>query len=352
MKNGASWANYPVANAWMMQHVWDHFDYTQNVSWYRQTGYPILKGTAQFWLSQLVEDKYSKDGTLVVNPCNSPEHGPTVSHPFPRSKQARALTAQTFGCTHYQQLIWEVFDHVLRGWDASGDTDTDFKSSITSALAKLDKGVHVGSWGQIQEWKVDWDTKNDTHRHLSELYGWYPGYALSSGQGDNKTVTKAVATTLYSRGSGIEDQNTGWAKIWRSACWALLNNTAEAYASLTLAVQNNFAPNGFDMYSGSPPFQIDANYGVLGAVTSMLVRDLDRASADASRVQQVVLGPAIPAAWGGGKVKGLRLRGGGVVRFEWDKKGIVTSCRADLSKRAKGLPKVVFSVRGGRSIKC
>lgn len=82
MKNGAEWANYPVANAWMAQHVWDHFDYTQNVSWYRQTGYPILKGAAQFWLSQLVEDRHSQDGTLVVNPCNSPEHGPTVSKAF------------------------------------------------------------------------------------------------------------------------------------------------------------------------------------------------------------------------------------------------------------------------------
>ena len=78
MKNVAQWADYPATNAWLSHHVWDHFDYSQDVSWYRQTGYPILKGTAQFWLSQLVQDEYFKDGTLVVNPCNSPEHGPTV----------------------------------------------------------------------------------------------------------------------------------------------------------------------------------------------------------------------------------------------------------------------------------
>lgn len=211
--------------------------------------------------------------------------------------------------------------------------------------------MHVGSWGQIQEWKLDWDTQNDTHRHLSELYGWYPGYALSSVHRHNRTVTKAVETTLYSRGSGIQDQNTGWGKIWRSACWALLNNTEEAYAMLTMAVQNNFVENGFDMYSGSPPFQIDANYGIVGAVMSMLVRDLDRASTD-SRVQEVVLGPAISAAWGGGNVKGLRLRGGGTVQFQWDKKGVVTLCRAKLSSRAKGAPKLAFSVRGEKTIAC
>lgn len=82
MKNDAGWANYPAVNAWMAQHVWDHFDHTQDVSWYRRTGYPILKGAAQFWLSQLVKDEYSNDGTWVVNPCNSPEHGPTVCVPY------------------------------------------------------------------------------------------------------------------------------------------------------------------------------------------------------------------------------------------------------------------------------
>ncbi|KAH8426857.1 glycoside hydrolase family 95 protein [Aspergillus melleus] len=335
MKNGAEWANYPVVNAWMAQHVWDHFDYTQNVTWYRQTGYPILKGTAHFWLSQLVEDEYSQDGTLVVNPCNSPEHGPT-----------------TFGCTHYQQLIWEVFDHILQGWSASDDTNGTFKAAISAAHTKLDPGIHIGSWGQIQEWKLDIDTPNDTHRHLSELYGWYPGYLLSSVHGSNRTISSAVAKTLTSRGDGTHDQNTGWGKVWRSACWAVLRDAEKAYELLTLAVRDNIAPNGLSMYGGSPPFQIDANYGILGAVVAMLIRDLDGRRAGAARVQEVVLGPAIPAAWGGGSVKGLRLRGGGRVGFSWDEKGVVTSCRADLKGSGKGVPELVFSVRGGKSIAC
>ncbi|KAF7171884.1 hypothetical protein CNMCM6106_006238 [Aspergillus hiratsukae] len=223
MKNVAQWANYPAVNAWMSQHVWGHFDYTQDIKWYQTVGYPILKGAAQFWLSQLVQDEYFNDGTWVVNPCNSPEHGPT-----------------TFGCTHYQQLIWDLFSHVLRGWAASGDTDTSFRSSIASKFSSLDNGIHIGTWGQIQEWKLDLDIQNNTHRHLSNLYGWYPGSSISAIHGHNFTVTDAVATTLTSRGSGVEDSNTGWGKIWRSAAWALLNETAKAYAELTLAIQNNF----------------------------------------------------------------------------------------------------------------
>lgn len=331
MKNLAQWADYPATNLWLCKHVWDRFDYSQDKDWYQKVGYPIIKGTAQFWLSQLVEDKYFNDGTLVVNPCNSPEHGPT-----------------TFGCTHYQQLIWETFDHVLRGWEASGDTDTSFKNEVSTKLSKLDAGIHIGSWGQIQEWKQDLDTKNDTHRHLSNLYGWYPGYSISTHY-ENETIAKAVETTLYSRGTGVEDSNTGWGKVWRSACWALLNNTDEAYSELTLVVQSNFAGNGFDMYDGNPPFQIDANFGTLGAVMSMLVRDLDRTST-ATGTQDILLGPAIPSAWGGGSVEGIRLRGGGSVDFKWDNNGKVVSCKADLGDRSG--PDVAFFVKGGSSISC
>lgn len=81
MKNSgdSGWANYPAANAWMAMHIWDHFDYTCDVEWYRSVGYLLLKGVAQFWVSQLQEDKYFKDGTWVVNPCSSPEHGRVVS---------------------------------------------------------------------------------------------------------------------------------------------------------------------------------------------------------------------------------------------------------------------------------
>lgn len=77
MKTGDDyWADYPVAAAWMMQHVADYYDYSRDENWLRETGYPLLKGISEFWLSQLQVDRYFNDGTLVVNPCSSPEHGP------------------------------------------------------------------------------------------------------------------------------------------------------------------------------------------------------------------------------------------------------------------------------------
>ncbi|KAF1915747.1 glycoside hydrolase family 95 protein-like protein [Ampelomyces quisqualis] len=314
MKSDASWANYPAAAAWMMQHVFDHWDYSRDVAWLKVQGYPLIKGVARFWLSQLQEDTYTKDGTLVVNPCNSPEHGKT-----------------TFGCAHYQQLIHQVFEAVLSIRSIVDEADDAFVTDILSSLKRLDKGFHVGAWGQIKEWKLPdsegYEFINDTHRHLSELTGWYPGYSLSSFLGgySNSTIQDAVRQKLYSRGEGKgEDANAGWAKVWRSACWARLNDTERAYFELRYSISENVAGNGFSMYSGTnTPFQIDANFGFGGAVLSMLIVDLPSVFGDDS-TRTVILGPAIPAAWANGKARGLRLRGGGTVDFLWNQQGLVT----------------------------
>lgn len=321
MKSDAQWANYPVAAAWMMQHVFDHWDYSRDVEWMKRQGYPMMKGVAEFWLSQLQEDSRNGDGTLVVNPCNSPEHGPT-----------------TFGCAHYQQLIDQVFHAVLSVSTIVDEKDTAFLTEVSSSLKRLDKGFHIGSWGQIKEWKLsdfdEYEFINDTHRHLSELNGWYPGYSISSFMNgySNATIQNAIKQKLYSRGEGKgPDANAGWAKVWRSACWARLNDTERAYFELRYAIDENFAGNGFSMYKGlNTPFQIDANFGFGGAILSMLVVDMPSAFGD-ERTRTVVLGPAIPAAWGNGSVKRLRLRGGGSVDFGWDEEGYVT--RAELRDR-------------------
>jgi alpha-L-fucosidase 2 len=332
MKSGAQWADYPASAAWMMQHVWDHYEYSQDSDWFASQGYPLIKGVAQFWLSQLQEDEYFNDSTLVVNPCNSPEHGPT-----------------TFACTHYQQLIHQIFDAVLKSSSIVAEPDAAFIASISSALASLDTGLHIGTWNEIKEWKIPdsfgYDFENDTHRHLSNLIGWYPGYSISSFLGgySNSTIQSAVATTLWSRGPGEgPDANAGWEKVWRSACWARLNDTERAYYELRFAIDTNYASNGFSMYSGVfEPFQIDANFGLVGATLAMLVVDLPRAFGD-DRIHSVTLGPAIPERWGGGSLKGLRLRGGGIVDFEWDEDGLVT--KVGLSNRTE--PVVILDKLG------
>ena len=297
-----------------MQHVWNNFDYTRNDTWLANQGYPLIKGVAEFWLSQLQDDAFSNDGSLVVNPCNSPEHGPT-----------------TFGCAHYQQEIHHVFEAVLSSASIVSEADVDFLNLVTESLERLDKGFHVTEWGGVKEWKLPdsygYDVKT-THRHLSHLTGWYPGYSMSSFQGGytDTAIQSVVAETLLSRGDGnAEDANSGWAKVWRAACWARLNETERAYDTLRYAIDVNFAGNGLSMYSGTDePFQIDANFGLAGAILSMLVVDLPLAYTETDAVRTVVLGTAITRRWKGGSVEGQRIRGGGSVNFSWDDVGVVT----------------------------
>ncbi|KAJ5659962.1 Alpha-L-fucosidase [Penicillium longicatenatum] len=316
MKNDAVWADFPLAATWMALLIPKWLDYSADATWYQRQGYPLLKGTAIFWLSQLQEDLYFNDGTLVVNPCNSPEHGPT-----------------TFGCSMYQQQIWELFDRILATWSESGDDDHEFYGNIVQAMAHLDRGIHIGSWGQLQEWKLDIDVENDTHRHLSGLVGWYPGYSVAIEE-CNKAIADAVETMMWSRGDGEIDANAGWEKVWRSACWARLNNTEEANFELRFAIEQNIAENGLSMYSGHyTPFQIDANFGLVAAVAEILIQDLPQAHGDQG-IHTVILGPAISSSWKGGSVSGLQLRGGGQVSFTWDSDGIVQKATVHGRKKA------------------
>ncbi|PIG85890.1 alpha-fucosidase A [Aspergillus arachidicola] len=322
MKTYQTSANYPAAPAWMMQHVWDRYDYSRNKTWFIEQGWPLLKGVAEFWTSQLQVDKFSNDSSLVVNPCTSPEQGPT-----------------TFGCTHWQQLIHQVYENTIQGSDIVGETDSTLLKNIKDQLPRLDKGLRIGTWGQIKEWKLpdsyDYEKEGNEHRHLSHLVGWYPGWSISSyfNGYNNATIQSAVNTSLISRGVGLYT-NAGWEKVWRSACWARLNNTERAHYEIRLTIDQNIGQSGLSLYSGgdtpSGAFQIDANFGYLGAVLSMLVVDMPLDSTHSEDdVRTVVLGPAIPAAWAGGSVKGLRLRGGGSVDFSWNSKGLVDKASAE-----------------------
>jgi alpha-L-fucosidase 2 len=325
MKEQAEWADYPASAAWMMLHVLDAYDYSRDAAWYKSQGYPLIKGVAQFWLSQLQDDLFFNDGTLVVNPCNSPEQGPP-----------------TFGCTHYQQLIHQIFDGILSTASIAEENDESFLSEVMAKLSILDKGIHIdASTGVLQEWKVPdsylWNIHYQ-HRHLSHLIGWFPGTSIAALENGytSPDIQAAVKASLIARGAGVGNDgaaNNGWSKVWRAACWARLNNTEEAFYELRLAIDTNFAPNGLSMYNAAQsPLQIDANFGLGGAMLSMLVVDLPLPVQRLGEVRTIVLGPAIPSSWAGGKVKGLRVRGGGVVDFTWNSDGLVTSARIKESK--------------------
>ncbi|CAE6531252.1 unnamed protein product [Rhizoctonia solani] len=296
--NSAEWANYPEAASWMMLHVYDHFDYTNDVIWWKTQGWPMIKAVASFWVNHLVEDKYFNDGTLVAVPCNSPEQPITTLE-------------------------------------------------VKAKKLRLDKGIKIGSFGQLQEWKVEFDSPTNLHRHLSHLIGLYPGYALTNfkpptGQDQGipkltrEQVLRASEVSLISRGNGTgPDGDAGWEKVWRAACWAQLQNAARFYHQLTYAIERNFAENLWSLYNSfteDPIFQIDANLGYPAAVLNALVQAPDTPSLSDALV--ITLLPALPFAWGSGSIVGARIRGGMTLDLNWmNGKAIRTSLRVDPAVR-------------------
>ncbi|KAG8830376.1 hypothetical protein FRC17_004965 [Serendipita sp. 399] len=314
--NPAEWTNYAASGAWLMTHVWDHFDYTGDVQWLRKQGYPLLKRTAEYWLDALQVDRNTNDGSYVAVPCNSPE-----------------LPQTTFGCAHWQQIIWELFNSVEKALEVLGaGSERSFLLEIQKKRSKLDRGLRIGAAGQLQEWKLDLDNSAHLdHRHLSHLTGLYPSYSIVSfvpgsdgikpANLTRQALLASSTTTMIQRGIGTApDADSGWGKVWRAACWAQLGEATRFYNQLSYATSRNFAANLFSLYNpfntaDNTLFQMDANGGYPAAVLNALIQAPD--TQHLNEAITITLLPALPPSWSEGSLRGVRVRRGLEVDIAW-----------------------------------
>lgn len=298
-ENPCTYSMWPMSSGWLCCHLWEHYCYTLDEAFLKKKAFPIIQGAVEFYLGYLVPYK----GYYVTAPSTSPEN--TFLAPDMTTHSV------TFASTMDISILRELFGLYLKACEILGVED--FTNAVKNVLQKLPP-YKIGKEGQLQEWFYDYPEADINHRHISHLFGLYPGNQIHK---ENETLIEACRTSLERRG----DKGTGWCMAWKACLWAklgdgnhaltLLKNqlrlTREEACSL---VGGGIYPN---MLCAHPPFQIDGNFGFAAAVLEMLVQYEE---------QKIVFLPALPDEWKDGMAEGVKAPGNITLNFKWKEKRV------------------------------
>ena len=296
----------PTAAAWLCQDIWEVYAFNLDEEFLAEN-YDTMLQSAIFLVDILVEDE--RDGTLVVSPSYSPEHGP-----------------YSLGSTFDQAVVWDIFNNVILASEVLSKEDTPEVQEIKTAFENL-SGPKIGLAGQFQEWKDETTmdiTGDGGHRHVNHLYGLHPGKQFVAGRSEeDDQYIEAMKETLNTRGDG----GTGWSKAWKINFWARLRDGDHAHKMVEEQLKESTLTNLFDTH---PPFQIDGNFGATAGMTEMLLQ---------SQGDSIDLLAAMPADWDAGSVTGLRARGDVTVDMTWQRStltGAVLTAGTDGELKVRG----------------
>ena len=292
--DGVGWGTYPMAASWLVLHQWEHYLFTKDLNYLMEV-YPTMKEAADFVLNFIIRDK---NGKWVTAPSNSPEN----RYRLPSGETFML----TYGATKDIQLIRELFNACIKAGNLLGE-DKKYGAQLQSVIRDLPPTKVSPRYGIIQEWIEDYEEVEPGHRHMSQLFGLYPGSEITPA---NKTLFEAAIKTVERRQEYArmgQGSSPGWSKAWLINFYARLGNGSAAWQK---AVELQRERLLYNLFTDHPPFQIDANFGFTAGIAEMLIQS--------HQENLIKLLPAIPEDWAKGEVRGLKARGNITVDMSWE----------------------------------